>query len=637
MATTTKRAKRVRTAAEFNPVKLAEAMKPPRFTGAAYAWDLEAIRAARQQQMEGNFQLPSKLAEAQKSDDGIFTALRNRLSPARGLPVGLIPANATAKAVRVKEEAEALYGIKGVGCHPGAFSDINECVADHGVAFGVNVLTPRADGSRVDIEHTYWPIEHVYWDRTTRAFVTRLDNGSLETICHGDGRWTIYTQHSSRPWRWGALLSTALIWADRQFGVRDRSRASTSHGNAKMIGELPEGVAIDSPEGEAFLMLLRTMHEALPYGIRPAGSKTEMMVNQSASWQIFKEIVDSRLSDAARVYLGHDGSIRAAGGNYIKDGYLFGVSADIVEADLRTMERGFFEGVLQPWTALNFGDSSLAPMRRWLMPDADEETRIESATKRRESLYKAISDARAAGLVVDQAYVDQIARELGVSGVTVANVTTSDRANAISAAAKAIDDANRTLATYGVQVDGLEIAARYGIPTVSLGPDTGDKAPSIALAPTDIAKVVTVNEARASAGLGALMLSTGAPDPLGLLTVDEFSQKKAAEAAAEAAIAEAAPVSPGAVTPAAPQELTADPNEADVAMSEAPTDESAANLAAKMTEAALERCEHQRSNRCWMCGIERVRDFDVVDGVPTWRVAWRPIGEVTAASPKTLE
>lgn len=512
MATSTKRAKRVRTAAEFNPVKLAEGLKPPRFTGGAYAWDLDAIRAARQQQMEGNFQLPAKLAEAQKSDDGIFTALRNRLSPARGLPVGLIAANASAKAQRIKDEAEALYGIKGVGCPSGAFSDINECIADHGVAFGVNVLTPRADGSRVDIEHTYWPIEHVYWDRTIRAFVTRLDNGQLETICHGDGRWTIYTQHSSRPWRWGALLSTALIWADRQFGVRDRSRASNSHGNAKMIGELPEGVAIDSPEGEAFLMLLRTMHEALPYGIRPAGSKTEMLVNQSASWQIFKEIIDSRLGDAARVYLGHDGTIRAGGGNYIKDGYLFGVSADIVEADLRTMERGFYEGVLQPWTALNFGDSSLAPMRRWLMPDADEDTRRASIAERRTKFWADLAAARAAGVIVDQAFVNALADEFGV------------------------------------------------------------RAPQLA---------------------------------------------------------EAAPL---------PTPEAAQPDGGEVQASEAPTDEAAANLAAKMTDASLERCEHQRSNRCWMCGIERVRDFEVVDGVPTWKVAWRPIGDasVTAANPTFL-
>jgi hypothetical protein len=299
---------------------------------------------------------------------------------------------------------------------------------------------------------------------------------------------------------------------DRQFGVRDRSRASTSHGNAKMIGELPEGVAIDSPEGEAFLMLLRTMHEALPYGIRPAGSKTEMMVNQSASWQIFKEIIDSRLGDAARVYLGHDGTIRAAGGNYIKDGYLFGVSADIVEADLRTLERGFFEGVLQPWTALNFGDSSLAPMRRWLMPDADEDTRRASIAERRTKFWADLAAARAAGVVVDQAFVIALAEEFGV------------------------------------------------------------RAPQLA---------------------------------------------------------DAAPL---------PTPEAAQPDGGEVQASEAPTDEAAAHLAAKMTEAGLERCEHQRSNRCWMCGIERVRDFEVVDGVPTWKVAWRPIGDVsvTAASPTFL-
>lgn len=59
---------------------------------------------------------------------------------------------------------------------------------------------------------------------------------------------------------------------------------------------------------------------------------------------------------------------------------------------------------------------------------------------------------------------------------------------------------------------------------------------------------------------------------------------------------------------------------------EAPTDEAAANLAAKMTEHAVERCEHGSCNRCRKCGVERVRDFTpIADGQYEWHVAWRPI------------
>jgi hypothetical protein len=51
------------------------------------------------------------------------------------------------------------------------------------------------------------------------------------------------------------------------------------------------------------------------------------------------------------------------------------------------------------------------------------------------------------------------------------------------------------------------------------------KAPSTQLAPTDVAKVVTVNEARAAQGLGPLMLETGTEDPDGGLTVAEFTER----------------------------------------------------------------------------------------------------------------
>lgn len=261
MAGKSKRARRVRDAGEFLPrlEALSQALRLPRETGSVYAWTLDDIRAARDAQLRGHFRLPARLALSQKTDDGAYTALRNRLAPIQGIPTTLVPVNAGARAARIADEAAGLFGPDGVGCSMGTLLDVAESIADHGLGITYNVLTPRSDGSRVDLEVKHWPLEHVEWEAHTCTLVTRLDSGERVPIVHGDGRWTVYSHHKHAPWRWGAIVSTALIWADRAYGIRDRSRASTSHGNAKMIGELPEGIAIDSEEGAAMLLLLRTM------------------------------------------------------------------------------------------------------------------------------------------------------------------------------------------------------------------------------------------------------------------------------------------------------------------------------------------------------------------------------------------
>jgi hypothetical protein len=80
---------------------------------------------------------------------------------------------------------------------------------------------------------------------------------------------------------------------------------------------------------------------------------------------------------------------------------------------------------------------------------------------------------------------------------------------------------------------------------------------------------------------------------------------------------------PSALPPAAP-----------AAEDEAPlTEHASAELAAKMTEHGIERCEHGSLNRCRLCGIERVRDFEPGAGGAehTWHVGWRPIKQPAPA------
>lgn len=68
-------------------------------------------------------------------------------------------------------------------------------------------------------------------------------------------------------------------------------------------------------------------------------------------------------------------------------------------------------------------------------------------------------------------------------------------------------------------------------------------------------------------------------------------------------------------------------------MPDEPTEDHAARLAQEMTAHGIASCEHGRTNRCPLCGVERVRG--VVPGengaAPGWRLAWQPIASKEAA------
>jgi hypothetical protein len=198
---------------------------------------------------------------------------------------------------------------------------------------------------------------------------------------------------------------------------------------------------------------------------------------------VWHELVLNAEKAAARIYLGTDGTLGAQGGAPGVDiTALFGVATTKVQGDFQCIERALLTGLIEPWCALNFGDSTLAPTRRYLLPDPDEDARRASVGTRRSAFFADIKASRDNGFEITQAYVE--------------------------ATAKAYD------------VDA------------PLLPKQSAKAPTIMLAPTDIARVVTVNEARASAGVGQLLLEDGTPDPDGKLTVEQFAAKKAAEVAA---------------------------------------------------------------------------------------------------------
>lgn len=498
---------------EFNLERLFAQVRHPTTSSGVYSWSLPAIMAARDAQLQGKFKLPARMAESMRTDDALFVAKKNRLAPQQAIGYELKAAQVDGGDI-VAEEAAPLFGPGGTAIRPSTLNNIHCCLADHGFAVGYNVLTPRADGSRVDIELRAWPIEHVEWDPTQRQLTTyTYDDPRRIPIVHGDGRWVVFANYDIEPWKQDAcILPAAIVWARHAYAARDWSKGSAAYGNTKVIGTLGQGVDLqDSETGDltdeaaSFVALLHELFEGdAPYGIKPYGSEIKFESSGGTAWQVWDALMTNAEKAAARIYLGTDGVLGSVGGAPGVDiQALFGVATTIVQGDLACIERGIKTGTIDVWAAINYGTSAVAPWRKYLIPDADADSVRESFGKRMDAFNRAVKETRDNGFAVNQELIDML-------------------------------------------------ATRYDVPAPVLVQVSG---PVAAPAP-------------------------GSADP------DQDGQ-------------------PG----------------------EPPTDDSAQRLADKMTEQQVDRCEHGAVNRCRLCGIERVRDFerDPETGEVVWKIAWRPI------------
>lgn len=453
MGAPSKRASKVRSSDDFDSTLLRSSIVIPKGSGVSLtSWTLAEIFAARDAQMRGDFRLPARMAESMRTDDAILVARENRLAPIRCVKVKMSPAKG-AQGKKIAGEADALFGQEGVGVTSDTISSVLSCLIDHDIAFGLCTPTPRADGSRVDVVLNAWPIEHVRWDMNDRVFKTRVDTSTLVPgatvggeipIVHGDGRWVIFQRYEIDPFKHGTLLAAAIVWARHAYGIRDWSKGSVAHGSAKVIGTMPKGVALQdtatgglTSEASAMVDLLRAFATGdSPVGIKPSESQLEFITNNSTAWQVWKELVDNAERAAARLYLGTDGTLGTNGGAPGVDiQSLFGVAATKVEGDLQCIQRGIDTGVIEPWCAMNFGDSSLAPKRRYMVPDGDAEALKKSLGERTAAFSAAIKGRRDAGIALTQEDVDGLAADFGVRAPKVP-AAASDTTAAASAAKK---------------------------------------------------------------------------------------------------------------------------------------------------------------------------------------------------------
>jgi hypothetical protein len=441
--------------------------KAPQRKQGPYSWSLARIRDARDNQMRGQFDTPVRLAEAMRTDDAIFTAYQARVATQSAVDLVWRTAQ-TPNAPTVLERAQVA-----IKAPQHVRQSVLGTMALHGIAVGHvewgAIDTPS--GPTLTFTLTEWPLEHVRYVASDGSLETRVkDGGTPSKITHGDGRWVVFAKFGVLPWTQdAALLPAALLWAAHAESLADWAGASAAHGQPRIVGELPEGVPLGDGQGglsqdaSAFLQLLTDLINGdAAAGIRPFGAKTDWIANTSTAWQVFKELVTNREGAAARIFLGTDAILGARGGAPGVDvAALFGIATTRIQGDFEALERGLHEGMALPWAALHAIDPEDMPRQVYELPDVDADKRSEQEAAAITRLADAVDAMKRAGLTVDQATIDALVQALGVSVSCV-------------------------MAAQETKVVPLQ------------------------LAPTDVARVVTVNEARASQGLPSLADRRGA-------------------------------------------------------------------------------------------------------------------------------
>jgi hypothetical protein len=194
--------------------------------------------------------------------------------------------------------------------------------------------------------------------------------------------------------------------------------------------------------------------------VLPSGAKLDFVRLSGETSGVFKDALESVWAYVAAILLGSDGTMTRGSGVYSAPIFA-GVRRDLIATDLAATVRGINYGHVAPWLSVNYSKTIefaraagewVEPVLDIPLPDPDADARIKSHGDRLAALVAQVQAERAAGFVVTQERVQQLADTFDVQAPTLADVSPV----------------------------------------------------SLALAPADVAKAVRVDEARAAQGLGPI-------------------------------------------------------------------------------------------------------------------------------------
>lgn len=427
----------------------------------------------------GRLMLAADLVESLMGDDRVQGVLSTRTHGLLGLPRQFFGSTGDVGEGDAESPRNALEGTTALADQPATPGDWARMFPEAelaqftawGVLLGVALAerVPDADrkvGDRSAPELCVWHPRWLRHDWSRDQWYLTTAEGEIE-VNPGDGRWILWTPYGKRrPWTGGAWRPLAFAYLLKQYALHDRARASEVYGSAARVGFAPEGSSEASRKKQLRDLKRMGRDTALIY---PAGWDVKLVEATGQTWQIYRDQIEWADRAIAIVLAGQ--YVTTEGTSGFSNGNIHAaIKHDLILFTAEGLATCLHEQGIRPWAIDNYGDADRAPFVRWdTSPPEDKKTIAE----------------------------------------------------ALSALGDAVAKLDASLAASGHRVDALSLCSKFAIPLVEL-PDTGVKAPTVALAPTDIALVVRVDEARAASGLGPW------GDADGQLTVGAFKVKHGA-------------------------------------------------------------------------------------------------------------
>jgi hypothetical protein len=413
----------------------------------------------------------------------VYTALGVRCAPAIALP-RQVDGGARGLARIVRDEVEAQLcpraGLLPSPCFP---ATLWGAIAIDLALMGFAVLQhvygpPDARGVR-RIYTRRWPTWAVYYQPYRRTYVAITNEGPVDIL--NDGKFTLIGK-TDIPHLQGAIRALMMPTLDGAQVVQARAQWIDRFSDPKFIATLPPDVAARSDVGKALQEALRIIRGPSGYGALPHGTAFEAVGLKAEASQCFGDALKSDNSYISAILTGVD---TTADAGVYKPLVFWGILRSTVGDDLAAINRGINQGHVYPYTRFNYaaGIEEAEARGTWLdpvlstpLPDPEKDARIEAEDGRARKLIDRIMARREAQIVTTQEDADAIADDLETPRIVLAEMSAAP-------------------------VSRLD------------------------LAPTDLAKVVRVDEARASRELPPI------GDERGDLTIAELvamSKQKAA-------------------------------------------------------------------------------------------------------------
>ncbi len=344
----------------------------------------------------------------------------------------------------------------------------------------------------------------------------RSNSGRIE-ITPGDGRWVLHIPGARQsPWQFGTWMACGRAYVTKAHALLHRANYSAKLANPARVAKAPAGAT--EPQRAGFL------RQVIAWGLNsvfelPPGWDVALLEGKGTGWEVFgKEIEDS--NNEFMICLAGQIVTTTGGTGFVNHDLYKSIRSDLIQATGDALAYTINTQVLPQFYAarLGFEAAARSPIVAWdTKPPKDLNSEAQSLIATATAINTLQDALTVNGVAID---VRQLIERFGVPVVPGGKPL---------ATVEAIEKAAELAKSAGFKPTASTVAAALVAMGIELEPLPAESAnvPKLDLAPTDIAKVVRVDEARAGQGLSPI------GDERGKLTISELEAQAQASAASE--------------------------------------------------------------------------------------------------------